>query len=166
MGFSPWPVQGFYLTYQCDRVAKCKIMSFSSDRVIIPTFCSMSAIKWCVHGASTHTHTSGECCVCLQFKSRASSLKCLGLVLCVFICVCVFTKCLGLCPRYFLGFTQALFHKRKTCLIFLLAKISPIHSLVLTSTLQMSKWRGIAATCIRIHPYPLTAVTHTCVYTA
>ena len=98
-------------------------------------------------------------CVCLCLLS-ALGLCCV----CLYVCVFANYKCLGFCPWHFLGFTQALFHKRRMHLIFLLARTSPIHCLVLTSTLQMSKWRGTAATCIRIYPYPLTAVTHVCVY--
>ena len=99
----------------------------------------------------THTPLASVVCVC-NLRVVPLRWSALGLC-CVFVCVCVFAKCLGLCPWYFLGFTQALFHKRRSHLIFLLAKISPIHSLVLTSTLQMSKWRGTTTTCIYIHTH-------------
>ena len=68
-GSSPCPAQGFYFTYHCDRQEVASTASGQMQDnvilfwVIIPTFCSMSANKWCVHGASTHTHLWLVLCV-------------------------------------------------------------------------------------------------------
>ena len=97
MGFSPWPVQGFYFTYQCDRQEVASIASGQVQDnvilfwVIIPPFCSMSAIKWCVHGASTHTPLGSVVCVCHWQSCLFAKVP----WACV-VCVC-YISALGLC---------------------------------------------------------------------